>query len=608
MTKRMQKIAGILATSINRKIDTVFSSVETVPKSLVTFLENNEFSQSELKETLSVLVKDNQEIYGCCIAFAPYTYKPDIKLFAPYAYNQKKDTVKYIELSKSYDYTTWEWYKKPAELNHSFWTEPYFDEGAGDIFMCTYSVPFYKKNKKGKNKKFYGVTTADMSLTWLDKFLGSLKETYGPGFTFIASSKGTIISYPLRKDIVNTTIFELADKRNDPVLKKIGERMIRGETGLQYYVYPLKNEKGWIYFTPVLFNNWSIATFFPTKDLMKDLIAENIIILILSVTGLIAVFIIIIFITHKITRPLRVLADAADNIISKNFEVQVPVIKQNDEIGRLANSFESMRKKLIKHIETLKKNISEKERMQSEMEIARKIQMSLIPDKFPAYSDRKEFEIFAIIQPAMAVGGDIYDHFLLSKNRFCFAIGDVSGKSVPAALFMAITKTLLKSKALPDLLPHKALTEINRLLCAENKSCMFVTFFLCVLNLKTGELEYTNAGHNSPFLLRNNGLTEKISTVHGPPLGIIESTVYSSEKIKMRSGDRFLLYTDGVTEAVGKNNEAFEEERLLDILKNNYQLSVNDLLKEILRNIMSFSEGLEQFDDIALEIVEYKGN
>lgn len=245
--------------------------------------------------------------------------------------------------------------------------------------------------------------------------------------------------------------------------------------------------------------------------------------------------------------------------------------------------------------------------LQQELEVARKIQQSIVPRKFPPFPERREFEIHAEMIPARDVGGDFYDFFLIDDNRLGFVIGDVSGKGVPAALFMAVSKTLLKATALKGLPPEECLQQVNRILHLESVAAMFVTIFYGILNTRTGEVEYANGGHNPPYLLRVGGHIEALAGTGGLVLGAMRNTTYQAKKITLQAGDGIFLYTDGVTEAVDEQNEQFTETRLEESL----QRSADALLPHVVRNtidaVQKFSNGAPQADDITLLALKYLG-
>ena len=263
-----------------------------------------------------------------------------------------------------------------------------------------------------------------------------------------------------------------------------------------------------------------------------------------------------------------------------------------------------MENKLAEAYQTIKE---QKDRMEKELNVGREIQMSMLPLIFPAFPARKELDVYAVLESAREVGGDFYDFFFLDDGRFCFVIGDVSGKGVPSALFMAVTKTLIKSRASDDSSTASIITHVNEELSRDNKAYMFVTVFMSILNTVTGEMQYTNAGHNPPYILRKDGSVEVLNQRHGPVVGAVKGLAYKEDTIRLLPGDMAYLYTDGVTEAKDHNNSLFTEKRLEKVLSSRRYASTEDLVKATVEETKKFEQGVEQADDITVMAVEYYG-
>jgi sigma-B regulation protein RsbU (phosphoserine phosphatase) len=249
----------------------------------------------------------------------------------------------------------------------------------------------------------------------------------------------------------------------------------------------------------------------------------------------------------------------------------------------------------------------QKERMEGELNVAHEIQMSMLPLTFPPFPQRHELAVFATLEPAREVGGDFYDFFFIDEGRFCFCVGDVSGKGVPAALFMAVTKTLVKSRAANDFSPASILTHVNDELGRENDSCMFVTLFMGILDVRTGALAYTNAGHNPPYLLPRDGTAVRLDRCHGPVIGAMEGMVYQEDKITVSPGDLLFLYTDGVTEAMDVKQQLYSEERLAALLSSRDFESVEEIVDVTVANVWGFQGEGEQADDVTVLAVQFFG-
>jgi sigma-B regulation protein RsbU (phosphoserine phosphatase) len=340
---------------------------------------------------------------------------------------------------------------------------------------------------------------------------------------------------------------------------------------------------------------------------MADISRLNHTVLFISLAGFLVILGVIIWISGSITKPLRLLSRATEQIGSGDLDVEIPPVKSRDEVGKLADSFNYMKTSLKKYIKELTETTAAKEKIESELKIAHDIQMGMLHKIFPPFPERSEFDIYAMLDPARAVGGDLYDFFFMDEDHLCFTVGDVSDKGVPAALYMTIVMTLIRTKASLALTADAVLSQVNQDISKDNPSAMFVTLFLGILNIRTGELQYANGGHNPPYLIRASGDLEPLETTHGMALGIDEDFSYQSKTIVLENGESIFLYTDGVTEAMNEKEEMFTEQRMekeLAVLK---ESPVEGVINGMLEKIEAFSEGMEQHDDITMLILRFYG-
>jgi sigma-B regulation protein RsbU (phosphoserine phosphatase) len=274
---------------------------------------------------------------------------------------------------------------------------------------------------------------------------------------------------------------------------------------------------------------------------------------------------------------------------------------------QLLEEIQSKNTELEESLETLKRTRSAKDRMESELNIGRDIQMSMLPLSFPAFPEQGEFDVHAALYPAQEVGGDFYDMFMIDLDHFCFCVGDVSGKGVPAALFMAVTKTLMKSRAANDLSPASILSHVNSETAEGNDSAMFVTIWMAILNLHSGELVYSNAGHNPPYIVRKNGDLERLDKRHGPVVGAMEGIAYGEDRVKLTRDDLIYLYTDGVTEAMDIEGSLYSEQRLVDLLEVGNYPTAKDSVVDSVDDVWRFQGDASQADDVTIMAVRYLG-
>src|SRR5215831_8068953 len=306
-------------------------------------------------------------------------------------------------------------------------------------------------------------------------------------------------------------------------------------------------------------------------------------------------------ITDRLTQPVRSLASAMGDVQKGNLNVQLPV-RSTDEVGALTDSFNFFVQEL-RAKEQIKQTFG---KIESELKIAHEIQMSMVPKTFPAFPERSEFDIFATLVPAKEVGGDLYDFFFLDDDHLCFAVGDVSDKGVPASLFMAVTKTLFRATARTGSTPGEILARLNTEICRDNESCMFVTFFCGVLDVRTGQVDYSNGGHNLPYYLHHDGVSP-LKNAGGGALGLVEQSPYASGWMVLAPGEALLLYTDGVTEAIDLSETLYSDQRLAQFLETNRRSAPRQIIGDLVSDVRQFAGAAPQSDDITVLALRYFG-
>jgi sigma-B regulation protein RsbU (phosphoserine phosphatase) len=602
----VEKNAEIITIATVSKIEIVLNGVEKVPSYLARSLGNSKPALPELQKQIIDLLQTNPEIFGSAVAYEPYAFDGKALYSAPYICRSKYGGLVPSFLgSDEYKYFFMDWYQIPKELGKPVWSEPYFDEGAGNIMMSTYSVPFYSY-KDGK-QIFTGIVTADISLEWLMETIKKI-SSHQSSYSFLISRNGVFVSHPNKDYILRESIFSIAEAYNDNGLREIGRDMIRGGKGFVTMQSHFAGQKSWMYYAPLPSLGWSIGVVFPEDRLFASIGKLGVIIIAIGATGFLALFIVIIAISGTITKPLRILADKAGEIARGNLEIEVPRFRSHDEVSDLSSSFNDMKIALKEYISNLAETTAAKERIESELKIAHTIQMSFLPKRFPPFPEKEEFEIFAALEPAKEVGGDLYDFFLIDEEHVFFSIGDVSGKGVPAALFMAVTKTLMKGICSQAVFPSLALETVNQELCKDNDSSMFVTVFCGILNFKTGELLFANAGHNLPVYISAGG---EINWLESPPgffLGIMDDAQFETSRMILTPGDTLFLYTDGVTEAMNTRQEFFSDQTLIETIAGcPDHRTPEGIIDCVMKAVKIFSAEEPQSDDITMLALHYRG-
>jgi len=301
-----------------------------------------------------------------------------------------------------------------------------------------------------------------------------------------------------------------------------------------------------------------------------------------------------------ITRPLGRLAGAAEEIAAGNLDVRVGDGSAGDEIADLSSAFRTMAGNLKEHIAALTRETAAREAVESELRIARTIQDSLLPKQFPV---RPEFSLCAVNVPAREMAGDFYDFYFLDDATMAIAIGDVAGKNVSAALLMAVARTVLRDYAALGIGPAGIFEKANAMLAKENDTGMFVTVFFGLYDIRTGRLTFANAGHNPPFVIGADGTVRPTESLHNPALGIMEEAIYVERTVTLEPGEKLILYTDGVTEAVAPDGVFFGEERFTEELCGGGSLPPKELCSRVIERIKEYEHG-DRHDDVTLLILE----
>jgi len=587
----------------NEKMNNVFSTVEVAVSNNTPEVEDNLYDDHRQYFAVEHLLKLNSNIMGAAVAYNP-DYEPKKgQPFSPYAYRNGTDIYTKQLNTPEYDYLHQEWYTKPLAEGKGTWSEPYIDEGGGEVGMITYSQPII--NSKGE---IYAIQTADIALHWLSELMCELDSTTKqnmfkdsesfPSYSFIVSHKGTIVAYPYKAELSYKTLYEFLEDHDG--LEDANE-ILSSNNG---YTTVVQNNTGTMYvlfYSSIEHTGWTLVTIMPLKVILKPVGSIIGIFGILMLIGLIIVAVICRSAIRRVTMPITQFADSADEIASGNLSVQLPTIKTKDEMLRLHNSFATMQKSLIQQIEETRSANEEKGRIESELNIARDIQMSMLPKTFPPFPDRNDIEIYGKQKPAKEVGGDLYDFYIRDEKLF-FCIGDVSGKGVPASLVMAVTRTLFRTISFKEALPERIMFGINNAMADNNESNMFVTLFLGVLDLPTGRLRYSNAGHNAPMLIGQTiGLLPCAANV---PLGVQTDWKFSQQETTIDLNTCIFLYTDGLTEAENAANEQFMEERMIEVAKG-MSHEPQQMIEQMFNAVHQFVGNAEQSDDLTMLAIQY---
>jgi sigma-B regulation protein RsbU (phosphoserine phosphatase) len=584
-------------------INEVFYKNQSFGQSFKELLEGTSLTKNELYKFMYDAVQSNEYVYGCQVMFEPYAFDKDTMRYAPLFYNVDSALTRFGSSGFYTDYFSKKAYIEATKTGKDFWLEPYSDTINGkETLLTSYYLPFYYPQNKQKGAR--GVIAVDISLDWLIKYISEIKP-FETGYLILISENGNIVSKQDEFFKRNDNIYELNDYKGMEYLKIVKGYDHKKDTNLEVQ-NSITGEKGRLFIWHIESSGWKIVMYVSEKELYRDFFTLLYYLISFSFIGILVLITITIIISKRFTRPIKNLAIITSEIGTGNFEIKLPEVKTKDEIGVLNSAINKMQKSLKQYVRNIEETTSARERMEGELQIARDIQMSIIPKKFPPFPKIKSFELYAHLEQAKQVGGDLYDFFMIDHDHLCIAIGDVSGKGVPAALFMAITRTLLRAKAALHYKPHEIIASMNKTISSENDNYMFVTFAVGVLDIFSGDFEYCSAGHNAPFIYKNKSDFELLKVNVNIPLGIDSEYFFKSNKFKFEDGDKLFLYTDGVTEAMDNNGNFFSDERLQVSLSSHKDNGVTEMTYLVKKDIHSFIQGAEQSDDMAMLMLSFR--
>lgn len=592
----VEKAHGLLSNTI-LEIDKMLYSVEVAVGNMAWNVVENLEDPDYMYSVTERLLENNPFIYGSAVAFDPYYYADIGLYFSPYSF-RRDNKIHNTQLgSNNYDYHHMEWFQIPRLMRKPYWSEPYFDESGGSEMMITYSYPLFDQYDD-----LFGILTADVSLKWLTDQINAI-QVYPDSYNFMIGRGGTYLVHKNNERILNETIFIVSHETEDKSIEELGRKMLAGEKG--HTTLWEGEDEAYIFYAPIKSIGWSVAIVCPYKNVFLTIYHLRTILWFIAIFGLAFMLVFCYTTIKRHTDPLKEFAQSAHEISHGNFAVKLPKIRSKDEMKLLHDSFEYMQKSLVEYIEELKSTTADNERIESELRIASRIQMGMVPKKFPPFQDRGEISMFASINPAREVGGDLYD-FFIDKGYVYFIIGDVSGKGVPASLLMSVTCSMFRTIASYFHSAAKITSTLNSAFTETNEANMFVTFFIGVLDLENGRIQYCNAGHNAPIIMTPEGKVSYMKTETNIALGVFKDFDYKESEIDFPVGSSIFLYTDGVTEAENMAKTLYSEERLLNVIKGIKEKdNPQKVISTVLDDIKDHSSNAEQSDDITLLSIHY---
>ncbi|WP_028585028.1 SpoIIE family protein phosphatase [Desulfogranum mediterraneum] len=564
-----EKVELIVENSRYRIDELTSSAEEEVTRAINTF-KSTGFDEQTMRTTLARTVQDNPSIYAMAVAF-----EPQLAITAPpclYASRNEENRALTGPASPQYNCREKKWYSGARSSEQALWSAPCLDEGGSNELMASYSNPFFREGK------FAGVVSVGISLAKLSETIASI-QVLDSGYSFLLSREGTILVHPDSSMV-----------------------MQRYESDLLVQEQMIKMEDEWVYYGSLEGTGWTLAIIIPHNELLGSLHQMTLISMILAMAGAILLIITMFLVSRRISSPLKEVAAVADEISQGNFERRVTVPESRDEVYQLSIAVNRMQTAIKNYIEDLKLATAKEERIASELAIARSIQMNMLPRPYPK---DHSIVIETLLEPAKAVGGDFYDFFQLDEDRLCFIIADVSGKGVPAALFMAVAISTIRAFSSTLSTPSQIVEKLNNTISANNDASMFISLVVGILEISSGQLQYLNAGHPPPFVITSEGRVVPLACAVDPVVGVFEGTVYHNHDLPLQDGEQLFLYTDGVNESFSSEDEPFGEQRLLHLLKQCAEKSPKMTIDHVREGVKAFCGECEQSDDITMLVVRH---
>lgn len=526
---------------IQQMVSGVESAVENINWLLGWTVDNPEAIYPILEE----FIKSNPNVCGCAIAFEPNHFKDMGRWYEPYVLRDADGSLVQKQIADAeHDYLSMSWYREGLVAESGRWTEPYIDNEGAHGMVCTYTIPI--RNDAGEPVAVFG---ADLSLNWLtDNFA---KQEGSKEVSFLVSREGRLLACPNKEMIMKYTLEDIRPQNNDTLIDLIYRDMLTGQDG-SAKVKDSQHDTRIVYYSPVGGRTgWSMAIIFSEKEMYRELRSVALKLQLLMILGF-ALMVYIMWRTVKGFKRLQVVS-------------------------------------------------AEKERIGSELRIASDIQDGMLPKTFPPYPDLDELALYGTLMSAKEVGGDLYD-FSVRDYMAYFCVGDVSGKGVPASLVMAVTRSLFRSVSARIDDPSQIMSQINNAMSEMNENSMFVTLFIGVLDLRTGNLTYSNAGHCTPVLLGEKPTPVEMDA--NIPVGIMPDWQFTSQSVTLKPGQTLFIYTDGLTEAENATHEQFGEERMMKALAKS-GAAPRPLIESIIKEVHSFVGQAEQSDDLTMLAVQF---
>ena len=594
--------ATLILENTTQRVDNILNQVKVATDNTDWLITRHLDAPDSMFVYSRRMLENNPNLNGCSISFEPFYFKDRGQYFSAYSLNSGGRIQTTQEGNDHYQYFSMDWYQLPKLLDRPCWTEPFVDYNPDGITSPDMIISYCKPIKDNR-ENFIGAISVDLSLEWLSQTISAVKP-YPNSYTIMIGKGGTFFVHPDTTKLFYQTIFTQTMLEPDTAITNLGHAMQAGQEG--YRVLNLDGKECYILYKPLADTGWSVGLVCPSQDIFSGYYHLVNTVVGIVIIGLVLMLMVFSGIISKQMEPLEELAYQAETIASGRFDEELSDLDRNDEIGQLSKSFHNMQQSLVKQIEELKVINEQKGRIEGELKIARDIQMAMLPKIYPPYPERNDLDVFGQLTPAKEVGGDLFDFYIRDEKLF-FCIGDVSGKGIPASLYMVVTKALFRTVSGHESSPERIIYALNEVLSRDNDSNMFVTLFVGVLDLPSGRLHYCNAGHDAPLLIGHTG-AGLLPVDSNLPVGVMTGWKFSKQETLMDPDTTIFLYTDGLNEAENINHQQFEMSRVIEVAhklqkENNFKPTV--IVNEMTDAVHQFVGDADQSDDLTLMALQY---
>ncbi|MBR2205442.1 MAG: SpoIIE family protein phosphatase [Prevotella sp.] len=580
----------IVVTRAYREVQRRLSEVYVANVNNVHEIERDVDDPDKLYDHLARIVRQNPYIVSCGLLFIPDYYPEKGRFFVPFATRDTADVVSVMRIDSVYhDYVEEDWYVERMESDSADWVDPYFENPLltphiAPRLLVTHAIPVHNREGRPVAVLCSDLSLEDMRNDMLQKVRqGKMhyeQNVEHPSYNCIIDRHGRYVLHPDKDRMLRDTLD--------------ADVTFKGKQGTVSAI--IDGVPSWVFYRAVKYVEWTVMMVVPEDLIQRHGRMLNTTILLAMLIGLAAIYLFCRQQIRKVTSPLHRFASSAEEVAKGNFNTPLPDIRDDDEIRMLRDSFGNMQQSLSLYIDELKTTTAQKSAIENELTIARRIQMSMLTTDFP---ERQDLVIHAMLTPAKAVGGDLYD-FFLCDNRLYFCIGDVSGKGVPAALVMTTACGAFRLLSESESEPVRIISRMNDMMIRKNSMTIFVTFFAGVLDLDTGHMRYCNAGHKAPLV------DGQLLPVHrNLPIGVMPDVEYTTQEADLAPGSTLFLYTDGLDEAEDAGHQMFGKKRIYEVMQTTSR-QPRTLIERMTQAVADFVGDTEQSDDLTMLAIQWK--